>query len=141
MSYKTPQEKKALAYEHDRRNRFGQNAKASRKAIPLRKAKTKRADRKSANQILSTAPKTIDLLADDAPENKIAGIQKKRWRKVPDVSLRDAIQAKNNWRMMRYGRKKGKRSVIEDTKGITQRKKEEPNQAPEPTAPSSRGSP
>jgi hypothetical protein len=122
MRSKTPQEKKALAYEHDRRNRYGQNAKASRKAIPLRKAKTKRAYRKSANQILSAASKTADLLADDAPENKIAGIQKKRWRKAPDVSLRDAILAKKTWRLTRYGRKKRKRPAAVDPEGIIQKK-------------------
>jgi hypothetical protein len=122
MSYKTPQEKKALVYEHDRRNRFGQHAKASRKAIPLRKAKTKRAYRKASNQILTAAPNTTDLLADNAPENRIAEIQKKRWRKVPDVSLRDAIQAKKEWRVKRFGRKEGKRPPVEDPEGIMRKK-------------------
>ncbi len=122
MSIKTPQEKKALSYERDRRNRYGQNAKASRKAIPLRKAKTKRANRKSANQILSAAPKTVDFLADDAPENKIAGIRKKRWQKAPDVPLQDAIQAKKEWRVRRYGRKEGKVPAIKDPEGIFRKK-------------------
>jgi hypothetical protein len=35
---RSPQEKKALSYELDRRNAYGQNDKAARKAIPLRKA-------------------------------------------------------------------------------------------------------
>ena len=94
MTAKTPQEKKQLSYERDRRNRYGQNAKASRRLIPLRKAKTKRSYRKRTNQILAAAPKSADLLADDAPENRIAATPKKRWRKVPDVSLKDAIKAK-----------------------------------------------
>lgn len=108
MSTKTPQEKKRLSYERDRRNRYGQNAKASRRLIPLRKAKTKRSYRKRTNQILAAAPKSIDLLADDAPESRIAVVPKKRWRKVPDLSLEDAIKAKKEWRVRRFGRKTGK---------------------------------
>jgi hypothetical protein len=117
MTAKTPQEKKQLSYERDRRNRYGQNAKASRRLIPLRKAKTKRSYRKRTNQILAAAPKSVDLLADDAPENQIAAVPKKRWQKVPDVSLKDAIKAKKEWRVRRFGRKTGKSTPGGDLPG------------------------
>ena len=108
MTRKTPQEKKRLSYERDRRNRYGQNAKASRRLIPLRKAKAKRSYRKRTNQILSAAAISADLLADNAPENRIAGVAKKRWQKAPDVPLKDAIKAKKEWHVRRFGRKTGK---------------------------------
>jgi hypothetical protein len=108
MKSKSPQEKKRLSYERDRRNRYGQNAKASRRLIPLRKAKAKRAYRKRTNQILSSALSTSDLLADKAPENRIAAVQKKRWQKAPDVSLAVAIKAKKDARIRRFGRRTGK---------------------------------
>jgi len=34
MNRKTPQQKKAESYANDRRNTYGENDKASRKAIP-----------------------------------------------------------------------------------------------------------
>ena len=45
---RSPGEKKALSYAKDRRNCYRANDKASRKAIPLRKAKSHRADRRKA---------------------------------------------------------------------------------------------
>ena len=40
---KTPQQKKRESYEKDRRNTYGENAKASCKLIPIRKAGDRRA--------------------------------------------------------------------------------------------------
>jgi hypothetical protein len=105
-SIHTPQEKKRLAYQHDRRNGYGQNAKASRKLIPLRKRKGERAYRKLTNQIVAGAVRSADLLADDSIENRVADVAKKRWRKIPDVSLADAIRRKQANSAARLGRKK-----------------------------------
>lgn len=43
---KTPQEKKQLSLDRDRRNTYGENSKASRKLVPLKKAKSHRAERR-----------------------------------------------------------------------------------------------
>ncbi len=91
MAFLTPQEKKRLSYERDRRNSYGENSKSSRKAIPLRKAKTKRAIRKRATQIVAQAARTDDLLADNAPENCVRSIQPKHWRKDPDAPLKEHV--------------------------------------------------
>jgi hypothetical protein len=52
---KTPQEKKRLSYENDRRNTYGENSKASRKGIPLAKARANRAERHTQDHVLATA--------------------------------------------------------------------------------------
>lgn len=93
MSFLTPQEKKRLSYAHDRRNVYGGNAKASRKAIPLRKQEDRQNDRRTAKQALPlvAALGTEDWLSDDSAENRMAvhTAKKKRdrWRKTPDASL------------------------------------------------------
>lgn len=51
---KTPQAKKALSYALDRRNAYRENDKASRKLIPLRKARENRQDRRKIAQALDT---------------------------------------------------------------------------------------
>ena len=51
---KTPQEKKVLSYQKDRRNAFGENDKASRKWIPRRKRMEARQQRRKAKQTLGT---------------------------------------------------------------------------------------
>lgn len=98
MAFLTPQEKKQLSYAYDRRNAYGENSKSSRKAIPLQKAKTKRALRKRATQTVAQATRTDDLLADDAPENRVRSIQPKRWRKVPDRPLKEHLARKGKLR-------------------------------------------
>ena len=60
---KTPQEKKVLSYEHDRRNSYGQNDKASRKAIPARKASENRKSRRKAGQSLAVVERLDEAQA------------------------------------------------------------------------------
>jgi hypothetical protein len=61
---KSPQEKKALSYAKDRRNAYGENDKASRKAIPLRKAGENRQDRRKTKHDLTVLPQLDDAAAD-----------------------------------------------------------------------------
>ncbi|WP_148294076.1 hypothetical protein [Azospirillum sp. B4] len=88
----TPQEKKALSYAKDRRNDYRENDKASRKAIPLRKARENRSDRRQVNQALATASSLdearAELIESSARQdiNRIGG-----WRKTPDITLGDLI--------------------------------------------------
>lgn len=109
---KTPQEKKALSYAKDRRNSYGENDKASRKSIPLHKAKQNRSYRKSANQVLDTIinetdPENINLI-----ESKVLNVRKGNWKKYPDAPLGKIIEAKIKNRKLHAG------------KGKTARKKE-----------------
>lgn len=84
---RTPQEKKALSLRKDRRNTYGENDKASRRAIPLAKARVNRANRQADRRLLALA--TGSTTADDRErtESKVAGRRRKVWRKQPDQPL------------------------------------------------------
>lgn len=49
---RSPQDKKRLSYERDRRNTYGENSKSSRKNIPRSKALDIRRKRHGTNQTL-----------------------------------------------------------------------------------------
>lgn len=89
---KTPQEKKQLSLRKDRRNAYGENDKASRKAVPLRKAKVNRANRHSDNITLSGALGAPDEDLDEAAEQRLLGRRRKVWRKWPDEPLGQQIR-------------------------------------------------
>ena len=89
---KTPQEKKRLSYEKDRRNNYGENDKASRKAIKKRKSWVNQSFRRTTKQTLKHS-----LNADDEFENvdsKIKEVKKKEWKKVPDIPLKEHLKKK-----------------------------------------------
>lgn len=75
----TPQEKKILSYSRDRRNVYGENDKASRKSIPLGKARSTRAYRVGAKQAMRAAGFEADVAA--------AEVRVRRFSKVPDAAL------------------------------------------------------
>lgn len=85
---KSPQDKKAMSYAHDRRSTYGENDKAYRKTIPARKAEESRNSRRKASQDLKTSArldeKGVDLLESSLRHDieRVGG-----WRKKPDVSL------------------------------------------------------
>ena len=103
---RSPGEKKALSYAKDRRNCYGENDKASRKAIPLRKAKSHRADRRKAAGALA-AYETLGEEAAALTENALVKDvgRFKRWQKAPDRTLGDHVAAKQALRAYREGRK------------------------------------
>lgn len=88
---KTPQEKKQLSYVKDRRNTFGENSKASRKAIPLTKARANRSERHAQDRLLSTAVVSggVDQLT--AVEVGVRSTQPRQWRKSPDKPLGEVL--------------------------------------------------
>ena len=94
MKTRTPQEKKELSYERDRRNRFGQSDKATRRIIPLKKSKANRAVRRAAGGITKVSLGDFDNDSAAKMEAKAAKVSLARWRKAPDSKLKDAIQAK-----------------------------------------------
>lgn len=105
MKQKTPQEKKALSYEKDCRNTYGENDKSSRKNIPLRKAKQNRAFRKTTNQILQAVMEShvaeLEIL-----ENEIRSVKKGNWKKSSDKPLKYVVQRKLEWRKIHGGKGK-----------------------------------
>jgi hypothetical protein len=106
---KTPQQKKELSLQRDRRNTYGENDKASRKAIPLRKALEKRRNRHKQNHALATLDGSdeakTDLVESSARQDvyRVGG-----WTKAPDEPLHRVIQSKISARVQRVGRKSSK---------------------------------
>lgn len=103
---RSPQEKKALSYERDRRNGYGESDKGSRKTIPARKAGENRRDRRKVNQSLVILP-TVEAAAGEMIESDAANdvFRVGGWTKAPDIPLADHIEKKTGGRISRFGRK------------------------------------
>jgi hypothetical protein len=106
---KSPQEKKALSYSRDRRNTYGENDKASRKAIPARRAEESRKVRRKARQSLETM-ETADEVKADVIESSLRHDLERLggWRKGADEPLADYLQhqaRRRSWRGLSPNRK------------------------------------
>lgn len=77
---KTPQEKKQLSYQKDRRNVYGQNNKGSRKVVKFNKQTVNRQNRRAVTLAIE-----IDKLSEDM--EKTLKLKPKTWKKVPDMPL------------------------------------------------------
>jgi hypothetical protein len=93
---KTPQQKKQLSYEHDRRNTYGENQKSSRKNIPRSKQRSHQDERRSVRQTLIAAQ---GVPADDVvDETQSQALKKGRikklqaFRKSPDCPLGEIVE-------------------------------------------------
>ena len=85
---RTPQERKRLSYAKDRRNSYGENDKASRKLIPLRKAQENRGNRRKAKQLSGNINRMDDADADLAQNSLLSDIERVGgWRKGADTPL------------------------------------------------------
>ena len=99
---KTPQDKKRLSLDRDGRNAYGENAKSSRKNIPLSKQLSHQATRKAANQAtievlkLAGEEQTADAEAD--LRATIVEMERKAFRKQPDVPLSAELVKKQTGR-------------------------------------------
>ncbi|MEW2500323.1 hypothetical protein ACQPXB_02070 [Amycolatopsis sp. CA-161197] len=105
MVRKSPQEKKALSYEKDRRNNYGENDKSSRKNIHRNKRTPNRADRRHDRLVTHAAAGPVDLEAAEQADERL-GVKKshwftKRWRKFRDAPLADDVV----YRLARRARK------------------------------------
>lgn len=95
---RTPQEKKRLSYEKDRRNAYGESNKGSRKSIRFRKQWVNQTYRSSVKQLVGqgVSVRSSDEQAGqdcvDSLEEKINSHQRKFWKKSPDISLKDFIR-------------------------------------------------
>ena len=83
----SPQEKKRLSYAKDRRNTYGENSKASRKGIPLAKARANRAERHAQDNLLSSAVAVDGAEALAEVELTVRSVEPRKWRKSPDKPL------------------------------------------------------
>ena len=89
---KSPQEKKALSYAKDRRNDYRENDKASRKAIPLRKARENRQNRRKVAQALSIVPQLDEAAAALIESSALHDINRVGgWKKKADIPLAEFV--------------------------------------------------
>ena len=88
---KSPREKKTLSLKRDRRNTFGENSKASRKAIPRRKQLSHMGERRVVSQILSHLREGAEERdaneADFLAKTTIIERKHKAFKKSPDSPL------------------------------------------------------
>lgn len=99
---RTPQEKKSLSYANDRRNTYGENDKASRKAIPARKAGENRKVRRKANQALNVIDRLDDENAAVIESSLKQDLERVGgWTKSPDVPLSEYMELRARFRSWR----------------------------------------
>ena len=103
---RSPKEKKALSYEKDRRNCYGESDKGARKTIPRNKAKGHRSLRRRAAASLSryeTLEEDEAALTENALRSDLDRF--KRWKKSPDQPLADHLKQQSKRRTYRDGRR------------------------------------
>ncbi|MEA3473965.1 MAG: hypothetical protein U9R70_11100 [Pseudomonadota bacterium] len=99
---RNPQEKKSLSYANDRRNTYGENDKASRKAIPARKAGENRRVRRKANQALNVIARLDDENAAVIESSLKQDLERVGgWTKSPDVPLAEYMEVQARLRLWR----------------------------------------
>ena len=92
MPRTSPQQKKAESYAHDRRNTYGENAKASRKLIARNQRLRNRAARRLAREAFAGGG--MDEERADAVAARLLLKRQKAWTKVPDEPLGLVVAAK-----------------------------------------------
>ena len=99
---KSPQEKKRLSYENDRRNTYGENHKSSRKNIPRSKQLSHQDERRAVRQALIAAHGSVaEEVADETQSQALrrGRIKKLRaFRKSPDRPLGEVVARRLRWR-------------------------------------------
>jgi hypothetical protein len=98
MRKRTPQEKKKLSYERDRRNVYGAAPHAARKNIPLQKALRNRANRHATNQELAVHGPTPPEELSEELESRVHQKPPKDWKKYPDAPLGEVLTNKSRRR-------------------------------------------
>lgn len=112
--FRTPQKKKRLSLERDRRA-YGSNLrKPARRAVPQRKRLANRRRRR-----MDEGLRQIDaqnLFRADALESKVRGQEqiasRGRWRKWPSMALREFIELQKKRRALREERKKRVQALL-----------------------------
>ncbi|MGA2278488.1 MAG: hypothetical protein ABSG00_12885 [Terracidiphilus sp.] len=106
-SIKSPKQKKSLSLERDRRNTYGENAKASRKNIPKSKQTSHQSERRAANAPLAKVKGQLseDMAVEFELESRTVQIEKRRkgFKKSADQPLGLVLDQKkksttNSWK-------------------------------------------
>jgi hypothetical protein len=113
MRRRTPQEKKALSYAKDRRNRYGENDKSSRRSIRTNKAMRTRAHRHNVNQILQGESLGVGVEESELLELKVRGRRRREWYKYPDTPLGEIVPELLESRVHRHRAKMRRREIFE----------------------------
>jgi len=96
---KTPQQKKELSLERDRRNTYGENAKASRNSIPKSKQRSRQSERRSAKVPLQAVRGAVteEIAENSGIESRLDAIEKRRraFKKRPDQPLGLVLDVKS----------------------------------------------
>jgi hypothetical protein len=99
---KNPEDKKRLSLERDRRNRYGENSKASRKTIPSGKQRRHMDERRTIGQVLGRIKGSIQddvaVEAELVAKTRIIDSRRRGFKKKPDTPLGIVLakKAKNN---------------------------------------------
>jgi len=95
---KSPQEKKGLSLKKDRRNVYGENAKASRKNIPAGKQRSHKAQRRIPNEPLLDLKGEVReeeaLAAEAEVANRTLIRRRASFKKQPDAPLGVVLERK-----------------------------------------------
>ncbi len=94
MGRKSPQEKKRISYARDRRNRYGENDKSSRKNIPRHKRRVNRLNRHRHQQVLNGARGSVDIDSAATTEESLLKVRPQRWQKWPGATLGALVGSK-----------------------------------------------
>ena len=108
---KSPQQKKRLSLQKDRRNTYGENAKSSRKSIPKSKALSHRKVRHGAKDAIGQLVQSSEAVA-EVTESTLTKprLQKGRWRKSPDTPLGVVVKGKIATRKATVGARQRRRA-------------------------------
>jgi len=97
---KSPKEKKRLSLKRDRRNRYGENNKSSRKSIRKSKQGTHMRERRAVSETLRHLDGTVS--ESDASEAEFIAkirtmaIHRRGFKKVPDTPLGEVLAKKRD---------------------------------------------
>lgn len=108
---RTPQEKKKLSYEKDRRNTYGESRVSSVKSIKRRKRGANRVFRRGNKRVAQLSVVSIESDTDEKAIRELGKMKmkKKRWRKSPDTPLGEYIERQKEKAVSRINRKSEKK--------------------------------
>jgi hypothetical protein len=88
---KSPGEKKRLSLEHDRRNRYGENSKSSRKSIQRGKQRRHMDERRTVGEVLGrlkgAVQEDVATEAELLVKTRITDSRRRGFKKQPDTPL------------------------------------------------------
>jgi len=93
---RTPQEKKALSYEHDCRNGYAKSRSIARFAVAKRKKGAHQALRKEVSSRLSAGLREVASFEEFDGHVEVEG--RRSWKKIPDSPLACYVEGRERYR-------------------------------------------